>query len=126
MFLTRHRLWFWLGDILFAMNSLPIRAVTADLSPSGSMTDFARVGIPFTIELHLRNDGPDTVHNPVLTDVLPPEWSLMSCEILSYLRGFTIGTPYDPSAVLRAGRTRAIQWCAMAARSTRVIAARFF
>jgi hypothetical protein len=79
--------------------SLTARAVTVDLAASAGFTDFAIVGQPFVIELNLANGGPDPLANATLTDVLPAQWSIVSCNPLPYLRGFTIGTPYDPNYV---------------------------
>ena len=78
---------------------LAVRAGTVDLSASAIFTDFAIVGQPFVIELNLANEGPDSLATATLTDVLPAQWSIVSCEPLPYLRGFTIGTPYDPNYV---------------------------
>src|SRR5207244_4453915 len=70
-----------------------------DLSSYATTAEFPRAGVPFTIELRLYNFGPDTVNNATLTTVLPAQWSIISCNPLSYLIGPTIGTPYDPSYI---------------------------
>lgn len=92
---------------LFAVLSVAIigwfpmltRAVTVDLSASAIFSDYAIVGQPFVIELNLANGGPDPLANATLTTALPVQWSIVSCDPLPYLRGVTIGTPYDPNYV---------------------------
>lgn len=85
--------------MILGWSPLVARAVTVDLSASANFTDFAIVGQPFVIELNLADGGPDALANATLTDVLPAQWSIVSCDPLPYLRGYTIGTPYDPNYV---------------------------
>lgn len=99
MRLFRKQLLFWLGFAWLGLNPFSTFAVTADLAASANFSDFAIVGQPFVIELNLANGGPDSLANATLTDVLPAQWTIVSCDPLPYLRGFTIGTPYDPNYV---------------------------
>ena len=93
------------------------RSQTVELYPVASTPDFPHISTPFTIEIDVHNDGPvgSMADNVVVTNLIPPQWTIVSYWVATYvrlswlydgsLRSFAVSaTNYGNTVVFNAGK----------------------